>query len=721
MSKILKNQTGSPINISDTGISLPASPTQYTIPAQDYLLWAASSDIITNVGSGDVIVNDGSNDLSISDGIDLLKGIFPSNVNILSNDKVSTYNSSNSNLASSATFTGTWENVTNYSDINVMTYITQNATLLIEFSTDGSTVHRALSFVITANTGTPHKAARIAKYVRVKLTNNGVSTATVALQTILGTQSKSHLTTNLSAEITDYSDAELVRAVLVGETPDGDYHNINLGDNEGLSLDLTKTAFGALNVAQLCPYINISAFKGTPERITETYTSGTGSFAGYIDNNPGREFKVSCGTSVGGYGVIRSKKVMSYRPGIGSLGRFTARFTTPVANSIQRAGLFNIGNELTFGYNGTQFGILYRTGGRPEIRKLTLTQRATSSQTVTVTLNGVAYNVTATGSANNGSIEENAYEIANGSLPSGWNAYNVGATIIFQATSIGAKSGTYSVSSTGNLAGTFSQVGAGTNAVDTWYYQEDWNHHTLLSGSDDHSPFILDPTKGNVFQVQYQYLGYGMLSFFIENPETGVLLKVHDIHYSNTNTTPSLDIPEFKLGIIAASAGSTTNLSVYSASMSGFHENIADFPTKIHSTFGSVSGIGTSLTNVVALKKISVADNLLVITDSMLQSVTCASEATNPVVFEIRLNPTFANPVLWSEIDEDTPVMTTSTGGVVTGGEVLYTIALSKSSNIFINTKELAMIMSTDDVISIGARATNGTVSATASAVFGEA
>jgi len=38
MSKILKNQTGSPINISDTGISLPASPTQYTIPAQDYLL-----------------------------------------------------------------------------------------------------------------------------------------------------------------------------------------------------------------------------------------------------------------------------------------------------------------------------------------------------------------------------------------------------------------------------------------------------------------------------------------------------------------------------------------------------------------------------------------------------------------------------------------------------------------------------------------------------------
>ncbi len=771
MAKILSNTTNSSVSISDTGITISAN-SDYTIPSQDYMIWAASSDAVTKIGDGTLVVNDGSADLSISDGVDLIKGIFPTRMKVTDgtndvdiiddngtkrmavsasfalssikikgdtddtlignvgdslkvtakvNSKVSTDNSSSANLAASATFTGTWEDVTNYSDINVMTYITQNATLLIEFSTDGSTVHRALSYVIPASAGTPHKAARIAKYVRVKLTNNGASTATVALQTILSEQSKSHLTTNLSSTINDYSDAELVRAVLVGEDASGNYENISLGDNGGLSLDLTKAAFGALTVAQLSPYINISAVRGTPERFTETYSSGTGSLAGWVDNNPGREFKVSTGTSVGGYGVVRSKKVMSYRPGIGTVARFTARFTTPVANSIQRAGLFNIGNELTFGYDGTKFGILRRTGGRPEIRKLTLTQRATSSQTVTVTLNGVSYNVTATGTNNSGSIEENAYEIASGAVSAGWAAYNVGSTIIFQAQSIGAKNGTYSVSSTGNLAGTFSQVASGANAVDTWHYQEDWNHHTLLANSSDHSPFVLDPTKGNVFQVQYQYLGYGLLGFFIQNPETGRFLKVHDIHYANANTTPSLDIPEFKLGIIAASAGSTTNLSVYSGSMAGFHENISDFPIKIHSTFGSVGGIGTSLTNVIALKKISVSDGLLVITDSIMQSVTCASEATNPVVFEIRLNPTFSAPTLWSEMDEDTPVMVTSTGGTVTGGEVLYTIALSKSSNIFIDTKQLAMILSTDDVISIAARATNGTVSATASAVFGEA
>jgi hypothetical protein len=75
VSKVLKNNTASPISIADTGVTIPAS-SSYTIPYQDYLLWAASSNIITQVGSGNVIVNDGSSDLSISDGTDWIKGIF---------------------------------------------------------------------------------------------------------------------------------------------------------------------------------------------------------------------------------------------------------------------------------------------------------------------------------------------------------------------------------------------------------------------------------------------------------------------------------------------------------------------------------------------------------------------------------------------------------------------------------------------------------------------
>lgn len=77
--KVLRNVTASPISITDCGVTLDAL-SSYTIPPQDYLLWAASSVIVTYVGAASVIVNDGSFDLTISDGIDLLKGIFPSDL-----------------------------------------------------------------------------------------------------------------------------------------------------------------------------------------------------------------------------------------------------------------------------------------------------------------------------------------------------------------------------------------------------------------------------------------------------------------------------------------------------------------------------------------------------------------------------------------------------------------------------------------------------------------
>lgn len=567
MSKILKNDSGSTVTVNDTGVSIP-NASQYTIQPQDYLLWAASSDVVTQVGNGNLVVNDGSFDLSISDGIDLIKGLFPSEVTI----------------------------------------------------------------------------------------NNS------------------------------------------GDSP--------------VKIDVPKGAFGALEVFQNKPYINVSSIYGIEERIYETFSNGTGSYANEVDNSPGREIKVSTGTDVGGYGVVRSKKVLTYKSGIGSMGRFTARFSTPVANSIQRVGFQNIGNELAFGYNGTQFGILKRSGGRPEIRKLNITNPANSNQTLTITLNGTAYNVNVT----NKSAQGNAFEISNGTF-SGWRVYNIGSNVYFEANTVDAKNGTYSVSSTGGFTGTFSQVAAGKSVQDSWYYQSDWNYDKLLTSDD---AFILDHTKGNVYEIKFQYLGYGSLKFYIENPSTGEFVLVHDIHYSNTNSTPSLDLPNFKIGALAASLGSTTNIDVYCASLAAFHENALTFPTKVHSQIGSVSGISTTLKNVLAVKKTTLANNRLHISDIKIDTITAASEATKPVIFEVRLNPTFSEDILWQANDNDTPIVTTSTGGDVTGGELLYSVALSKSSNIFIDTTDLDMILSNDDVIAICARATNGTVDAASSVVWSD-
>lgn len=77
MSKILINNTASPVTIVDVGNVIVPGSGSYTIPPQDYQLFAASSNTVSLVGAATIKVNDGSTDLSISDGIDLIKGIFP--------------------------------------------------------------------------------------------------------------------------------------------------------------------------------------------------------------------------------------------------------------------------------------------------------------------------------------------------------------------------------------------------------------------------------------------------------------------------------------------------------------------------------------------------------------------------------------------------------------------------------------------------------------------
>lgn len=81
MSKILKNNTASIVEINDVGISVPASG-QITINTADFDDFAASNDVVALIGTGTLTVNDGSFDLDLSDGIKLIQGLFPNTIAI---------------------------------------------------------------------------------------------------------------------------------------------------------------------------------------------------------------------------------------------------------------------------------------------------------------------------------------------------------------------------------------------------------------------------------------------------------------------------------------------------------------------------------------------------------------------------------------------------------------------------------------------------------------
>jgi hypothetical protein len=329
-----------------------------------------------------------------------------------------------------------------------------------------------------------------------------------------------------------------------------------------------RSAFGELLTVSPTPIVQLDALYGIEPQDMTTYASGTGASAN--TDSTACVFKVQSGTSSTGDAHILSKKYMKYRPGQGSLSRFTAGFTLGVANSTQRAGLTDSEVALCVGYDGVDFGVVRSTGGKVPIYKLTIDTAPTGSQTGVVTLNGVSKNVTITAGTTAACAAQIAIDGVGG-YP-GWYTEQIDNTVIFRGINPSVVPGAFSFSSTGagTLAtGTFSTIQAGVAQTDHWTKQADFNMDTLDGSGDASNPsgMLLDPTKLNVYQISFRWLGVGVINYAIEDEITGEMIMFHRQHYTNQNVTPHLSNPSFRIGYTVTNTGNTTNLSVIGASV----------------------------------------------------------------------------------------------------------------------------------------------------------
>jgi hypothetical protein len=326
-----------------------------------------------------------------------------------------------------------------------------------------------------------------------------------------------------------------------------------------------RSAFGELLSVSPTPIVQLDALYGVDLQDVTILNTGAGSSAG---TDAGKSvFQVQTGTTSTGDAHLLSKKYMKYRPGQGSLSRFTAAFTTGVANSTQRAGLMDSEVALCVGYNGVDFGVLRSTGGKVSINKLTITVAPTGAQTATVVLDGVSKAVAIIA----GTTIQTATTIALASYP-GWYTEQIDNTVIFRAIdpAVAAGAFTFSSAGAGTLAvGAFASIQTGVAQNDIWVNRTNFNIDTLDGTGNAANPsgMLIDPTKLNVFQISFRWLGAGVINYAIEDQITGEIITFHQQHYTNQHRVPHLDNPSFRIGYSVTNLGNTTNLTVIGASM----------------------------------------------------------------------------------------------------------------------------------------------------------
>lgn len=272
----------------------------------------------SDVQGGTVTVGDGTNTFGSISGITYLSlviqvlgptsGQDPSgSVFYTPLTGVSTGNSTAALLGISATFTGSWIDVSLFSNATVVVIADQvSATngLVCEYSSDGTNVDDNDSYTIVASNGQQFSIPLPMKYFRIRYINGGVAQGVFRLQTKIHTAQPKPSSHRLGDTLTTENDSLIVKAGLMAQKADTTFGNIRSS---------TSNDLGTSDV------INVSG------------------------QNRAQSVTTSAAEALGGAVRLVNRKFISIQPSNGNIYfGFTSGVTTSTGTLIYRGQLFSI-------------------------------------------------------------------------------------------------------------------------------------------------------------------------------------------------------------------------------------------------------------------------------------------------------------------------------------------------------------------------------------------
>lgn len=210
------------------------------------------------------------------------------------------------------------------------------------------------------------------------------------------------------------------------------------------------------------------------------------------------------------------------------------------------------------------------------------------------------------------------------------------------------------------------------SGVNNWTYQIDWSEDTKQA---------FDYENGNVFQINIQWLGYGMQYFSMEAYDgSGLVANVHKIDYVNNHPKTSVRFPSLPLMMEVKNDGNITPISIRSPS--GYVASQGEaFPI----VYTAVEGYKYPLTDQSVGENYAFSiknpitylalDNKSYLQPLLLSVVT---DDNTPVSFDLYLNMTLTGASFVDIDSANTPAQADSSATAWSGGTFLTTISISR-------------------------------------------
>lgn len=258
------------------------------------------------------------------------------------------------------------------------------------------------------------------------------------------------------------------------------------------------------------------------------------------------------------------------------------------------------------------------------------------------------------------------------------------------------------------------------SATPTWVAQTEWNGDkcdgTGVSG------FNWDKTKGVPVQIMFPYLGYGNITFWVQNPTTSRWILCHTIRYANSSATPQVLVPDVAIRYEVTNTGNTTNLTMYAGSAAIFMCGDYSLLGKPKWAADSNKAAITTETNLLSIRNATTYNTVTNRGLIRVNSVSFSSTANNGVAilrFKIRAtvggSPSYAAT---NGTTADNGVTITSgnsmastdvAGTTVSGGTYIFNMTIGSPGNDIIDVQALSIFVAPGETLTISGFSTAST------------
>lgn len=457
------------------------------------------------------------------------------------------------------------------------------------------------------------------------------------------------------------------------------YQSISPDGHQQVEILSPVSPFGEVITANLTPVIQHDFVYGaSTDNFKFTYYNGASISTGL------NMIQAHTGAQVNSLSAATTRRTAKYRPGQGTVFFGAGLFSTATAGSNQFFGLGSGESAIGFGTLDDKFGIYHASGNFREVQTLNIGTKSSNDQIASVVLAGSTFYCPVT---NGASASATAWEIAystdsvycNFALQApGWGAEARGSSVVFVAASGGNQSGGMSITFPTSGAGTFTETIQGSLGGTNFIPQASWNmdNYDGSGSSSNPSGFGLDYTKGNVYRISLQYLGFGAIEYGAEDANTGKINPVHRLKFPSTLYSPSLSNPNF--GIVVSARNTTNNsvLSTRAGSLSAFLAGQKEELGRQRNFRAYKTGVGTSFTPIINIRNPRMFRGRPNQVELRLREIVVANLGGKGLEFIAIRDPRLSNDAVFIQSDSgtvmeyDTTATSYSAGVIQDGGAV---------------------------------------------------